>query len=114
IGLLPWFVQSCSRRDVSISLLDARAGSPPSALELLRRHCQGGEIEEIQRLLHEWERWAAELLESHLSYPVLCFYRSQHTNQSWLAALTTILDTSALIMVGLDGISTRQAQLTFA
>ena len=114
IGYLPVIYQAFSRREVSISLLDARAGSPPTALELLRRHSHGSEIEEIQRLLHEWERWAAELLESHLSYPVLCFYRSQHTNQSWLAALTTILDTSALIMVGIDGLATRQAQLTFA
>ena len=112
IGYLPVIYQAFSRRETSTSLLDARAGSPPTASELLRRH--GQNIQELDRLLMEWERWSAELLESHLSYPVLCYYRSQHNNQSWLAALTAILDTSALVIVGVDGASKRQAQLTFA
>ncbi|HJT26985.1 MAG TPA: hypothetical protein VJ784_06185 [Pyrinomonadaceae bacterium] len=64
--------------------------------------------------LSSWERWAAELMESHLSYPVLCYFRSQHDNQSWLAAMTTILDTCALVMVGIGGSSAWQALLTFA
>jgi hypothetical protein len=114
IGYLPVIYGAFSRREVSISLLDARAGSPPSALELLRRHSEDGGLEELQRLLLEWERWCAELLESHLSYPVLCYYRSQHSNQSWLATLTTILDTCSLIIVGIEGTSARQARLTFA
>ncbi|HSB10191.1 MAG TPA: potassium channel family protein [Blastocatellia bacterium] len=112
IGYLPVIYQAFSRRETSTSLLDARAGSPPTASELLRRHSQN--IKELDRLLLEWERWSAELLETHLSYPVLCYYRSQHNNQSWLAALTAILDTSALVIVGVDGASRRQAQLTFA
>jgi hypothetical protein len=53
-------------------------------------------------------------MESHLSYPVLSYYRSQHDNQSWLAALATILDTCALVIVGVDGAPAWQAQLTFA
>ena len=114
IGYLPVIYGAFSRREVSISLLDARAGSPPSALELLRRHGEDGGLLELHRLLLEWERWCAELLESHLSYPVLCFYRSQHSNQSWLATLTTILDTCSLIIVGIEGTSARQARLTFA
>jgi len=104
--------QTFSRREVSISLLDARAGSPPSAGELLRRN--GEDMAELHRLLVDWERWSAEVLESHLSYPFLVYFRSQHTNQSWLAALTTILDTCALVMAGIDGGPKRQAQLTFA
>ena len=64
--------------------------------------------------LIEWERWAAELLESHLSFPVLSFYRSQHENQSWVGALTAILDTSALLIAGVDGPDGYQARLTFA
>ncbi|MGH8060313.1 MAG: potassium channel family protein, partial [Candidatus Entotheonellia bacterium] len=114
ISYLPVLYQAFSRREVNISLLDARAGSPPSATELLRRHSQGRHLEELSRLLYDWEHWSAELLESHLSYPVLGYFRSQHDNQSWLAALTTILDTSALVMVGIDGTPERQAQLTFA
>lgn len=112
IGYLPVIYQAFSRREASTSLLDARAGSPPSAGELLRRH--GQNIHDLDRLLLEWERWSAEILESHLSYPVLCYYRSQHNNQSWLGALTAVLDASALVMVGIDGASRHQAQLTFA
>jgi hypothetical protein len=114
IGYLPVLYQSFSRREVNISLLDARAGSPPTAAELLRRHSYDPGMETIRQLLHEWERWSAELLESHLSYPVLAYFRYQHNNQSWLAALTTILDTSALIMAGPEGACKRQAELTFA
>jgi voltage-gated potassium channel Kch len=112
IGYLPVIYQAFSRREASITLLDARAGSPPSAAELLRRH--GQDITKLDHLLSDWERWAAELMESHLSYPVLCYYRSQHNNQSWLTALTAVLDASALVMVGVDGASKRQGQLTFA
>jgi len=114
IGYLPVLYQAFSRRELNISLLDARAGSPSTAAELLRRHFDGEKFEELGAFLREWERWAAELLESHLSYPVLAYYRSQHSNQSWLAALTTILDASALVIVGIDGTPPRQAQLTFA
>jgi hypothetical protein len=114
IGYLPVLYQSFSRRESNITLLDARAGSPSSATELLRRHNAAGNMDDLRPLLHEWERWSAELLESHLSYPVLCYYRSLHDNQSWLAALTTVLDTCALVMVGVDGTSEWQARLTFA
>ena len=114
ISYLPALNQSFSRREVNISLLDARAGSPPTAAEMLRRHTHGNAMEALTRLLNEWERWSAELLESHLSYPVLVYFRSQHDNQSWLAALTSILDTSAFVITSLEGECTRQAQLTFA
>lgn len=112
IGYLPVIYQAFSRREASISLLDARAGSPPSAGELLLRHRDN--LQELDQLLRDWERWAADLMESHLSYPVLCYYRSQHNNQSWLTALIAVLDASALVMAGLDGASKRQAKLTFA
>lgn len=114
IGYLPVIYQSFSRREINISLLDARAGSPPSAAELLIRHGRDDSMGQLTELLREWERWAAELLESHLSYPVLAFFRSQHENQSWLAGLTTILDASTLIIVGIKGTPAWQAKLTFA
>ena len=112
IGYLPIIYQAFSRREANITLLDARAGSPPSAVELVRRHASDREA--MVELLRDWERWSAELLESHLSYPVLCYFRSQHDNQNWLAALTTILDTCALVIVGMENVPRRQAQLTFA
>jgi len=114
IGYLPVIYQSFSRREVIISLLDARAGSPPNAAELLRRHAADQRLDHVDTLLRDWELWSAELLESHLSYPVLAYFRSQHDNQSWLAALTTILDASALVMAGVKGRSASQARLTFA
>jgi hypothetical protein len=114
IGYLPALNQSFARREVSISLLDARAGSPPTASEMLRRHGDEGGLEALRQLLHEWEQWSAEFLEGHLSYPVLAYFRSQHDNESWLAALTAILDTCALVMSGPECACKRQAALTFA
>jgi Ion channel len=114
IGYLPVIYQSFSRREVIISMLDARAGSPPTATELLRRHAKDLSFESLDELFRDWEHWSAELLESHLSYPVLAYFRSQHDNQSWLGALTTILDASAIVMAGLTGRSSSQARLTFA
>jgi hypothetical protein len=114
IGYLPVLYQAFSRRELSISLLDARAGSPPSAAQLLLRAARGEGCAALDPFLAEWERWAAEVLESHLSFPVLSFYRSQHDNQSWLAALTAVLDTCALLLVAARDCNLYQAQLTFA
>jgi hypothetical protein len=114
MGYFPVLYSAFSRREVSISLLDARAGSPPTAAEMMRRHSFEGGHGALTLLLGEWERWSAELLESHISYPLLCYFRSQHNNQSWLSALTAVLDTSALLITGVRGHEVRQAQLTFA
>jgi hypothetical protein len=114
VGYLPGLNAAFSRREVNVSLLDERAGSPPTAFELLRRcHGNTGAVV-VEPFLRDWERWSAELMESHLSYPVLAYFRSQHDNQSWLAALTMILDLSALVLVGVDGVSTESARLAFA
>jgi hypothetical protein len=122
ISYIPVLYQAFSRRELRISLLDARAGSPGTAVELLRRNCAGktGEgVEELRLLLHEWEVWCADILESHLSYPILAFYRSQHEQQSWVGALTIILDTCALVLTTIDSDSTtgapvQAAKFTFA
>ena len=114
IGYLPFIYGSFSKREVNISLLDARAGTPPTAGELLRRHAYPGGSEALRQLFKDWEFWAADLMESHLSYPVLAFFRSQHDNQSWIAALTAILDSCALVRAGIEDTCKRQAELTFA
>ena len=114
IGYLPVMYQIFSRREAQVITLDAVAGSPPTAVTVLSRYAEGESLDRLDKFLVEWQRWSAELLESHLSYPMLAYYRSQHDNQSWLAALTTIMDTSALIMVGFPGVRTFQARLTFA
>jgi|HubBroStandDraft_4_1064222.scaffolds.fasta_scaffold00983_13 hypothetical protein len=114
ISYLPTLYGAFSQRELNISLLDARAGSPPTAAELLRRHAQFADNEVLTLYLRDWEIWAAQLMESHLSYPVLCYFRSQHDNQSWLAAFTAVLDVSALLIAYGDGTAKWQSQLTFA
>jgi hypothetical protein len=114
VSYLPGINQAFSRREVTISLLDARAGSPPSAAQLLIRLGRLGSVEQVEDFLKEWESWSAELLESHLSFPVLSYFRSQHDNQSWLAALTCMLDTCALLLSKVEGINRYRAKLTFA
>jgi hypothetical protein len=114
ISYLPVIYQAFSKREVSIVLLDARAGSPPTAAELLSRHSGSNGEEALQRLFRDWEHWSAELLESHISYPVVSYFRSQHTNESWPAALAAILDTTALLIASSDNPCSRQARLTFA
>lgn len=115
IGYVPIIYQAFSRREAEITLLDARAGSPPTAAEFIRRHIKEDlNTAEFVEFIRSWERWCAELLESHLSYSVLSYYRSQHDHQSWLAALTTILDVCALMMVGFDDIPEQSGKFTFA
>ena len=114
ISYLPTMYGAFSQRELNISLLDARAGSPPTAGELLRRHSHVQGFNVLRRYLQEWEIWCAQLMESHLSYPVLCYFRSQHDNQSWLAAFAAVLDASALLIAYSTGEAKWQAQLTFA
>ncbi len=118
IGYLPTIYSAFAAREADIILLDARAGSPPSALGLLRRFGPEFDQAEVTDFLQEWERWAAQLLESQLSYPVLAFFRSQHERQSWLSAVTMILDACSLFLTGVEStagpLAKRQARLTFA
>jgi hypothetical protein len=114
VGYLPVIYGSFAAREVEIALLDARAGSPPSALEFLGRLGCCPDQKVLDDIFRDWERWCAEVLSSHISYPVLLFFRSQHGNQSWLSALTVMLDVTSLVMAGVDGIHQDQAKLTFA
>ncbi len=116
IGYLPSVFAAFSRREVAVSRLAARAGSPPTAGALLARAAERGRWEELDRYLHDSEDWAAELMETHLSFPLLAYYRSQHLGQNWLAALTTIVDTSAVLLAALEDRSSqaRSAEVTFA
>lgn len=115
LAYVPVLYQAFSRREVRITMLDQWAGSPPTAAALLKRCFESRQpAAHLNRLLADWEQGASEILESHLSYPILAFFRSQHDNQSWIAALSAILDTCALVIVGLDEIDPFQARLTFA
>jgi len=114
IGYLPVLYQLFARREAHVLQLDARAGSPPTAVAMLVRHAESQGLDRVDDILRAWEIWGAELLESHLSYPMLAYYRSQHDDQSWLGALAAIMDACALILVGVEDIKPLQARMTFA
>jgi hypothetical protein len=114
IGYLPALYQAFSSRETTVSQLDARAGSPPSAGRLiLRSGAQRGWVA-VAEYLSGWEVWAAELMETHLAYPVLAYFRSQHINQNWLVAMCTVLDTCALTIVCAPRGSVDSARFTYA
>jgi hypothetical protein len=114
IGYLPAVYGSFSRREIAVSQLSTLAGSPPSAGTVLTRVADRERWLGLERELREWEAWVAELMETHLSYPVLGWYRSQHVNQNWLAALTTMTDVAAFVTaVESDG-EVEAAELTYA
>lgn len=98
IAYLPVLYGAFNRREVGIMLLDARAGSPPSGPELLRRVGGDGLERTLPGLFREWEEWAADVLETHLSYPLLAFFRSPHDNTSWVTSLGAVLDAATLVL----------------
>jgi hypothetical protein len=114
IGYLPAVYGSFSRREIAVSQLATRAGSPPAAGVILHRVAGRERWLELERDLRDWEAWAAELMETHLSYPILGWYRSQHVSQNWLAALTAMTDVAAFVTaVESDG-EVEAAELTYA
>jgi hypothetical protein len=114
ISYLPALYQAFSRREATVSQMDARAGSPPSAGTLLVRSTKRGGWQANNEYLGSWEQWVAELMESHLAYPVLAYFRSQHVNQSWLASLCTVLDSCALTIAAAPEGTVDDTRLTYA
>ncbi len=114
IAYFPVLYQSFSRREARLTLLDAWASSPPAGVEVLRRLAVRNELDALQPFLKDWEYWCSELLESHISYPAVAYFRSQHSRQSWVSALAAILDLSALVETGIAEVPTWQAHVTFA
>lgn len=114
IGYLPSLYQAFSRREATVSQLDARAGSPPSAGRLVIRSTQRDGWPALNRYLSSWETWVAELMETHLAYPVLAYFRSQHVNQNWLSAMCTVLDTCAFTIAAAPAGTVDSARFTYA
>jgi hypothetical protein len=113
IGYLPALFQAFSRRETAVTRLDPRAGSPPTAAALLERSSQRGGWAELNAYMHEWENWTADLMETHLSYPILGYFRSQHLRQNWLAALTVVVDACAYAIAYGPKREIDNAELTF-
>ncbi len=114
VAYLPALYQAFSRREATVSQMDARAGSPPSAGRLVLRSTQRGGWARLNTYLAGWEEWVAELMESHLAYPVLMYFRSQHVNQSWLATMCTVLDACSLTVASAPAGTVDEARFTFA
>ena len=114
IGYLPSLYQAFSRREATVSQLDARAGSPPSPARLIARTTEHGGWPALNRYLSEWEGWVAELMETHLAYPVLAYFRSQHVNQNWLSAMCAILDACTFTIAAAPPDTVDSARFTFA
>jgi hypothetical protein len=113
ITYMPLLDQAYGSREVGNLLIHSRAGRPPSAIKLLSRYVECDRSEILRGNLREGERWMADILQSHLSHPVLAFYRAQHYGESWLVALATILDSCALLITGSEGLPADQARLTY-
>src|SRR5262249_28460348 len=114
IGYMPVLYGAFSHPEGTIVVLDARGGKPSTSTALMRRHARGPRLGGPGDFFSGWGAWSGDVLESHISYPVLSYYRSQHDNQSWLGSLTMIMDACSLVLAGIQGPSRWQAQLTFA
>lgn len=114
IGYLPSVYGAFSRRETAVSQLATRAGAPPAPGTILHAAADRDAWRDLERDLRGWEEWAAELMETHLSYPILGFYRSQHVNQNWLAALTAMVDVAAFVTAIESEGESETAEITFA
>ena len=102
---------SYQRREAPVVLLQAKAGSPLSAVVLLENLRRLGLDDHLPGFFGEWERWMVEVLDSHVAYPLLGYFRSSHDNLSWISALGTVLDTATLVLTTIEGVQRGTAEL---
>jgi hypothetical protein len=102
---------SYQRREVQVVALQAAAGAPPSAVALLESYARLDMVDRLPGLFAKWEGWAAEVLDTHVAYPLLGFFRSSHDNLSWISALGTMLDASSLVLTTVCEVPRGEAKL---
>lgn len=103
---------SYQRREILVVTLSARAKSPPSAVTLLETYARLDLVDELRSLFREWEQWSAEVLDSHVAYPLLGYFRSSHDNVSWISAVGAVLDAAALVVTTIREVPRGQAEIT--
>src|ERR1700686_3028506 len=113
ITLLFSLYESFQRREELVVTLDAFAGAPPSGVQMLETAASHGMPEELIKTFDDWKQWAAAVLESHLAYPVLFYFRSSHDNEAWLNSFGAVLDASTLVMSSVDEDVESAAKLMF-
>ena len=94
---------SFQRRETAVVVLEAGAGAPPSGVTLLETYALGGILDDLPRCFADWQAWAAEVLDSHLAYPILAYFRSSHDNDSWISSLGAVMDAATLVLTTLEG-----------
>jgi hypothetical protein len=102
IAYLPTMYSAFAKRETNVALLEGRAGSPPSAVELIARSHRTGELENMRDMWISWQIWFAEVEESHTSLAALAFFRSPQSERSWVTAAGTVLDSAALMLSTVD------------
>jgi Ion channel len=103
ITLLFTLYGSFQRREVAVVVLEASAGAPPSGVSLLETYAQLGILHDLPRVFADWRAWSAEVLDSHLAYPALAYFRSSHDNDSWISSLGAVMDAGTLVLTTIEG-----------
>ncbi|GAB4188356.1 MAG: hypothetical protein OHK0022_00200 [Roseiflexaceae bacterium] len=111
IGYLPTMYAAFSRREAVVSMLEVRAGSPPSAVQMIIRFNRLNRMGLMHDLWISWEQWFVDLAETHTSLAALSFFRSPHPAHSWVTAAGAVLDAAALVRSTVDTPSDEQADL---
>ncbi|MBV9355502.1 MAG: two pore domain potassium channel family protein [Chloroflexi bacterium] len=102
------------RREVAVVVLEAAAGAPPSGVTLLETYALAGILDDLPRVFETWQAWAADVLDSHLAYPVLAYFRSSHDNDSWVSSLGAVMDAGTLVLTTMEGGPKGWAKLSHA
>ncbi len=101
---------SYQRREVGVVTLQTMAGAPPSAIALLETFRRLQLDARLPDLFLEWERWAAEVLDTHVAYPILGYFRSSHDNLTWIGALGSVLDAASLVLTTIEDVPRGEAE----
>jgi len=113
ITLLFSLYEAFQSREERVITLDAIAGAPPSGTQILETAAEHGMDEELIKTFDEWKQWAAAVLESHLAYPPLLFFRSSHDNEAWLNSFGAVMDAAILVMSTVEHKSEGPARLMY-
>jgi hypothetical protein len=111
IGYLPTLYGAFNRREIAVTTLQSRAGAPAWGPELLWRYNNVGLLPVLNELYAEWERWAADVAETHTNYPALIFFRSPHPLRSWVLGLLAVMDSAAMCLALAPSLAPVEARL---
>jgi len=102
ITLLYSLYGSFQRRETAVVVLEAGAGAPPSGVTLLETYALAGILDDLPRVFQDWQAWSAEVLDTHLAYPILAYFRSSHDNDSWISSLGAVMDAATLVLTTIE------------